>query len=463
MISRAHWGSRLGFILATAGSAIGLGNIWRFPYLAGQNGGCAFLILYLCCVFGLGYFMLLGKLAFGRTAKTNIMDGFKAIDIKIGKQHSPLWGYLGGFLAILNGIIISGVYVIVIGWTLLYTVEAGLSLFGSNNPIDAQQGFDHLTHAFPEQLLWGGLCILLTTLVISKGVKKGIERVCLWLMPLLFGLLILMLCRILLLPGAEKGVAFFLTPDWSAIGFSETGFDISLFSKVLLTALGQSFYSLSLGMGVMFTYGSYLANTDNLKKDAAWIVGLDLTVSLLAGFIILPAVFAFGLEPSTGAGLTFITLPYVFDNMWGGAFWAFLFYLLLFIAALTSLFSIYEPLTSLFMEKLKLTRLKATLLTTCLNILSFTITLLSLTGLFSWTLFNRNLFDAFDWITGSFSLSFTMIICCLFIGWIGVKPIWRNLQQSSHSGHLFRSYFKISLRFIAPVVLTILFLMAFFS
>ena len=141
MTSRAHWGSRIGFVLATAGSAIGLGNIWRFPYLAGQNGGCAFLILYLCCVFGLGYFMLLGKLAFGRTAKTNIMDGFKAIDVKLKKQHSPLWGYLGGLMAILNGVIISGVYVIVIGWTFLYTIESGLSLFGAHNPVDAQSGF----------------------------------------------------------------------------------------------------------------------------------------------------------------------------------------------------------------------------------------------------------------------------------------------------------------------------------
>ncbi len=462
MTSRAHWGSRIGFVLATAGSAIGLGNIWRFPYLAGQNGGCAFLILYLCCVFGLGYFMLLGKLAFGRTAKTNIMDGFKAIDVKLKKQHSPLWGYLGGLMAILNGVIISGVYVIVIGWTFLYTIESGLSLFGAHNPVDAQSGFQHLTHAFQEQLLWGCLCILVTAIVISKGVKKGIERVCLWLMPLLFGLLILMLCRILLLPGAEKGISFFLSPDWSAIGFSEEGLDFNLFSKVLLTAIGQSFYSLSLGMGVMFTYGSYLANTDNLKRDAAWIVGLDLMVSLLAGFIVLPAVFAFGLEPTAGAGLTFITLPYVFANMWGGAFWAFLFYLLLFIAALTSLISIYEPLTSLFMDKLKLTRRKATFLTSGLNLISFSVTLASLTGNLPIHLFSRNLFDAFDWITGSFSLSFTMIICCLYMGWIGFVPIWHNLQTTSPSGHIFRNYLRTSLRLTAPIVLTALIIMSLF-
>ena len=463
MASRAHWSSRLGFVLATAGSAIGLGNIWRFPYLVGQNGGCSFLIIYLCCVFGLGYFMLVGKLAFGRAAKTNVMDGFQSIGDKMGKRISPFWGRIGGALVLFNGIVISSVYVIVIGWTLFYTFAAFQALTGVEKSIDAQTGFQYLTNAFTTQFFWGSLCIVLTTIVISRGVKKGIERVALWLMPILFALLIIMLVRILLLPGAEKGIAFFLTPNWAAIGFTPDGFHLKLFSKVLLAAVGQSFYSLSLGMGVMFTYGSYLANTNDLKKDAGWIVGLDLLVSMLAGLIVLPAVFAFGLEPSTGAGLTFITLPYVFENMWGGAFWAFLFYLLLFIAALTSLISIYEPLTALFMDKFNLTRTKATILTAGLNVCLFTIALASLSGKISWHLLGHNLFNAFDWITGSVSLCLTMIVCCLFIGWVGFVPIWRNFRRGSSAGRLFRSYLKRTLQITAPLLLTLLILMSFFN
>ncbi len=461
MSSRAHWSSRLGFILATAGSAIGLGNIWRFPYLVGQNGGCSFLIVYLCCVFGLGYFMLVGKLSFGRAAKTNIVDGFQTIASQAQKNISPTWGFLGGMLTLLNAIIISGVYVTVIGWTLFYTFESFQNLFFFTKNIHEQTTFNNLISSFEIQLFLGTLCILLTAFIISKGVKKGIERVALYLMPLLFILLVVMLIRILVLPNAEKGIAFFLSPNWAAIGFSSEGIDFKLFSKVLLTAVGQSFYSLSLGMGVMFTYGSYLANTNDLKKDARWIVSLDLMVSILAGLIVLPAVFAFNLEPTTGAGLTFMTLPYVFANMWGGELWAFLFYLLLFIAALTSLISIYEPLTALFIDKLKLTRNKATLLTAFLNICFFVLALLSLTKKIHFQLMGKNLFDAFDWITGSVSLSLTMIVCCLFMGWIGFIPIWRNFRRGSRASRVFRTYLKIVLQFIAPFLLTILILMAF--
>ena len=459
---RAKWGSQIGFILATAGSAIGLGNIWRFPYLAGKYGGGAFLLVYLLCVTVLGYFLLTAKMAFGRAAQTNIVDGFRVAGDQQGHKTSPLWGYLGGWLAFLNAMLVASVYVIVIGWTASYVV-AGCELWlgFSNQKIDAGL-FQRLTASFDKQLMWSLLCILATALIIVRGVHQGIEKASLYLMPILFFLLLFMVVWMVFLPGSEKGILFFLKPDWTHLGFTADGFQIRAFGDLLLTALGQAIYSLSMGMGVIFIYGSYLPKSNNIRKDALWVLGLDTMVALLAGLIVLPAVFAFGLEPGQGPALSFVSLPLIFTQMAAGHFLMFLFFLLLFLAALTSLISIYESMVSLMIDKLHLTRFRATGLMAVLNLIFTGIVLLSFTKVCPVTIFGQDLFDAVDKLTGSFTMALMMFVCCLFMGWQIYPIIVRELGLVEHKNPVFCTYLKWTLRVVVPVIMLILFATALF-
>lgn len=453
---RAHWGSKLGFILATAGSAVGLGNIWRFPYIAGQNGGGAFLLLYLVCVFGLGYFLLLGKLAFGRTAKTNIIDGFQTVTQKANKTPRLIWGKCAGTLCCLNILLVGSIYALVMGWTLAYAIQSFFVLAGFSTPESMPTYFPRLSHSFAMQFACGLTCLITAALIITKGVKQGIERAALFLMPLLFILLVFLVIRILLIPDAEKGVAFLLTPDWSQIGFTPTGFHLKQFTSSLLTALGQSIYSLSLGLGVIYIYGSYVADKTNLRRSAFSITLLDTGVSFLAGLLILPAVFAFGIEPTTGPSLTFESLPHIFNNIWGGKFFGFCFFSLLFIAALTSLISIFEPFANLLIEKQNLSRQRAVTLTTAFMAFGFSVILASFTRLMPLHINGKDLFTQIDFLTSEYTMGLFATITCVFIGWVGMKPIMRNIAGDKAPSHFFKSYFKLTIKLIAPLILLIL-------
>ena len=453
---RAKWGSKIGFIFATAGSAIGLGNIWRFPYLAGQYGGGVFLITYLICVSCLGYFMLVAKLAFGRTAQTNLVDGFAALAKREDIKVSKIWGVLGGWLGFINAWLVSAVYVIVIGWTLSYVYAGGGLLLGlSHQQIDSAL-FERLTSSFGMQLFWGFLCIVLTAIVILKGVKQGIERVSIYLMPVLFVLLLFMVLWMIFLPNSGKGILFFLKPDWSRIGFTHLGFRPDLFCDLLLAAFGQAIYSLSMGMGVAFVYGSYLPQHSDIQSSTRWIVCLDTLVAFLSGMIVLPAVFAFGLEPGQGPSLSFVSLPLIFSKMTAGTFLMFLFFLLLFLAALTSLISIYETSVNLIMDKWHVSRLKATLITTGSSAIGVVLVLASYTKKTA-LLTKANLFDSFDHITGSYTMPLMIFVCCVFLGWKVPKVLLANL----HGSKVFKTYLKCVLRYIAPAVIIILFATAF--
>lgn len=461
---RAHWGSRLGFILATAGSAIGLGNIWRFPYLAGQYGGGVFLILYLVSVIGLGYFLLVSKLAFGRSAQTNLIDGFQIVAAQNGKKASPAWGIFGGWLALLNAFFVSSVYTVVIGWTAAYVAEGALLWLGlSHHPID-ENLFARLTGSFGTQLFWGCVCIVTAVAILIKGIKKGIEKASFLLMPILFVLLLFMVVWMLFLPGAGKGILFFLTPDWSRAGFTPNGFQFSVFADVMLAALGQALYSLSLGIGVIFTYGSYLTQHTDLKGAAKWIAGLDTLVAFLAGLIVLPAVFAFGLEPGQGPSLSFVSLPLIFSQMLGGTFLMLLFFILLFLAALTSLISIYEAAVSMMMDKLAISRTRATVTMGIANVVGMMILLASLTQTLPLQVAGQDLFTLMDKVTGSYTMPLVTLICCFFMGWKVSTVITRNIGQGSGGrlSHFFKRYLRFTLRITAPVVLIVLFLFGLF-
>lgn len=463
-MNRTQWGTKLGFILATAGSAIGLGNIWRFPYLAGSYGGGSFLLMYLFCVFGLGYFLVLSKLAFGRAAQTNIVDGFQVVAEQENKKVSSWWGSFGGLLAMLNVLLVSSIYVVVTGWTLSYVVLGIRNVFGLGEMISAQT-FSELTSSFGMQLFWGILCITITAGVLVHGVKKGIERLSLILMPSLFLVLIFMALWVLFLPNAERGLSFLFVPDWTAMGFTKSGFDFNVFSDLFLTAMGQAFYSLSMGMGVVFIYGSYSSDKTNLKNSTKWVIILDTFVAVMAGMIVLPAVFSFGLEPTEGPALSFISLPMVFTQMTGGSILMLMFFASLFVAALTSLISIYEAGVSLLMDKLSLSRIKATIGLALINFAIMAVIVASFTGKIDWTIADQNLFKALDILTGSYTMLAFVLFTTLFIGWVVPNAVMKNVSEGCQKSpsKFFKRYMWFMLRYLAPVILIILFISILFK
>ena len=450
---RAQWSSKIGFVLATAGSAIGLGNIWRFPYLASQNGGGAFLFVYLMCVIFLGYFLLTAKVAFGHLARTNFMDGFQKVS---GGKVSPWWGRIGGGLTLFNIFFVSSVYVIVIGWTLSYVVAAGQNLIGPTITID-ENLFKNLTSSYGNQLFWILSCMGVAGVILVKGVKKGIEKASLYIMPFLFGLLVLMVGWTIFIPESGKGFLYLFTPHWDQLGFSAQGFHWQRLAHITLLAFGQAIYSLSLGLGVCFIYGSYLKAGSDIKKSALWVVLLDTLVAMLASMIVIPAVFAFDLGSHQGPTLTFVTLPFVFDKMVGGKLFMLAFFSLLFLGALTSLISIYEPAINLLMEKSKLSRPKATLSVLGINLGLALVVLASFTKKIQVQIGGKDLFDLFDYITGTYTLGVMILVYCLFMGWKMGNKLSRSLHGNSP---FFEGYFMFALKWLVPFVLMTLFLTA---
>ncbi|MBI4418265.1 MAG: sodium-dependent transporter, partial [Ignavibacteriales bacterium] len=336
---RGTWGSRIGFILAAAGSAIGLGNIWRYPYVTGQNGGAAFVLLYLGCVLLIGIPILLAELSLGRHTTLNPVGAFK----KLSKSRAwPLVGYLG----VITGAGILSFYLVVAGWTLGYIVRT---------IIPSSESFGQFVANPFEELGYFAAFLLLTMYVVLGGVERGIERWSKLLMPALFVILTLLIIYNLTLDGAMKGVEFYLSPDFSKIKGS-----------TFLAALGQAFFSLSLGMGTMITYGSYISKKENIPVSAAAVALSDTLIAFLAGLMIFPALFAVAVEPTQGPSLVFEVLPRVFATMPGGVFLGLLFFILLAIAALTSTVSLLEVPVAFLVDQKQWTRKKAVLVVSAL-------------------------------------------------------------------------------------------------
>ncbi len=340
---REHWGSKFGFILAAAGSAVGLGNIWKYPHMAGQNGGGAFTMVYLICILIVGLPILLAEFSIGRHTQLNPVGAFKSL------AKNTKWKYVG-FLGVASAFTILSFYSVVGGWTFKYTI---LALMGAFSEFSAGQGAADAFNQFItnpiEPVFWHlvfmGLCIL----IIARGVKGGIERWSKILMPVLLVILLMLVFRGITLDGADEGLRFLFSPKWS---------DLNATSIVL--ALGHAFFTISLGMGTMITYGSYLDKKSDLLQSALWVVGLDTVIALLAGIAIFTAVFALGQNPAEGPGLIFVVLPSLFPHMAGGAIFGFLFFFLLFVAALTSAISILEVVTAYFIDDKGWSRSKAT-------------------------------------------------------------------------------------------------------
>ena len=432
--------SNIGAILAAAGGAVGLGNIWRFPYMLGQNGGGAFLLIYIIFVVLIGIPLMMTEFIIGRRSQRNVVGAYKALS---GGRKG--WVVLGIF-GIVAAFLIYAFYSVVAGWTLNYIVLSGSGRLAGLEPDAVANVFANFTQGSLLPLLCQLLFLALTGIVITMGVQKGIEKVGKILMPILFLLLILMCVRSLTLSGSQEGMKFLFKPDFSKL----TG-------QSVLSALGQSFFSLSIGMGAMVTYGSYIRKEDRLFKTSIWIALCDLIVAVLAGVVIFPAVFAFGMDPASGPELVYVVLPNVFNNMPAGTLFSLIFFLLLGIAALTSTISLLEIIVAFAVEELHWKRTTASLVSTLLVFVVGAFCTLSFDPLQNAKLFGRTIFDLFDLITASYLMPIGALLMTIFLGWCYPKVEVKD--ELSNNGTLkvraFELYYII-LRYIAPLALVII-------
>jgi len=472
---REGWGSNLGFILAAAGSAVGLGNIWKFPYIAGENGGGAFVLVYLACILIIGIPVMLCEITLGRHSQCDPVGTYKKLEPTNPKSsiitgcfcllfglfllfaHNTVGSILllilaisffklrwitVGALGIVAGFIILAFYSVVAGWTLGYIVEAVSNHLTADTTTAAKTHFELLSGnkiwAVSYHFLFMGLCVT----IVCQGIKGGIERYSKILMPLLVVILVALMIKGLTLPGAKKGVEFFLKPDFSKLTI-----------EGVLTALGHAFFTLSLGMGAIITYGSYVSKKQNLFTAALSIVILDTVIAILAGLAIFPAVFAMNMDPAKGPGLVFHILPVIFQQMPAGIIWASLFFLLLAVAALTSGISLLEVITTYFVDEYKWSRTKAT----C--IFGFVIFLLGCV-----CIFYANFFNLLDNLSANWMLPIGGLFTAIFVGWVWGKQKTMNEMflgvkgLSEQQKQIIGNIWHITICYITPVAVVITFL-----
>ncbi|MBQ8988302.1 MAG: sodium-dependent transporter [Prevotella sp.] len=445
-MERANFGSKLGVILATAGSAVGLGNIWRFPYMTGQNGGAVFIMIYIFCVLVLGIPCMISEFIIGRHGKANTA---RAFTIMSGGSAWSLIGYMG----VLTGFLITGYYAVVSGWCLEY-IWASLIGKLQGDPAYISNYFATFSQDPVKPVFWTLLILLATYLIIENGVRDGIEKASKLMMPTLFILLLIIVVASCMLPNADKGIEFLFKPDFSKIT-----------SDVFLGALGQSFYSLSIAMGCICTYASYFSKQTNLMGSAVQIGVIDFLVALLAGLVIFPAAFSVGVSPDSGPSLIFITLPNVFQQAFSsvpviGYAISLLFYTLLSMAALTSLMSLHEVSTAFLQEEMHITRKRAALLVTVSCIVMGAVCSLSLGVGKEMLLFGKTLFDLFDFVTGQLFLPLVGFLTCIFIGWFVPHKVvkdeftnWGTLRN----GTMFHIYLFL-VKYVCPICILFIFL-----
>lgn len=437
---RAVFATRFGAIATTVGSAVGLGNIWRFPYEAGVHGGGAFLLCYMVFVLLIGVPLMCAEFSMGRSTRSNIFGAY-------GKLRPGQNWHIAGYIGIIASILIMGFYCVVAGWTIEYTLASATGRLDFSSVGDGHEQFQALTTGW-RPLVWTVIFLLCNFGVLIGGVTKGIERVSNILMPLLFVLLIAFCINAFTMPAFGEGMAFLFRPDWSQITPS-----------VLLGALGQAFFSLSLGMGCMMTYASYFSSENRLGRTALTTALLDSLVAILAGVIIFPAVFSFGMSPSAGPTLVFEVLPSIFAQLPGGAVWSTLFFLLLFLASLTSTVSLSEITIAFFCEEWKMSRAWATILSTLLALAGGILCALSFGVLGDFTIFGKTLFDLFDYVSSNILLPLGGLLCSIFAGWVMDKKVLKA-QMTDNGRYPFRllGALVFFLRWICPAAIILIFL-----
>lgn len=443
-MSREGFGSKIGIIAAAAGSAVGLGNIYRFPCELGNNGGGAFLLVYLLIVICLGTPVMLSEFVIGRATQKNPIGAFKTLRPKSGW---PLLGYMG----VLCAFIIMAFYSTVAGWTLEYIVKAVGNQFQGKELATIEAEFDEFHEVGWKNILWQTVFIFLTGFVVFKGVVNGVEKYAKILMPVLVVILIVLGVRSVTLPGAGEGLSFLFKPDFSKI----TG-------PVLISALGQAFFSLSMGMGVLITYGSYIQKNDNMTTTALSVVLADTFVAVLAGVVIFPAAFSFGVKPTAGMGLVFSTLPMIFNQMTGGYIFCVIFFVLLAVAALTSTISLLEVIVAYLVEELHLTRKWATVVASlgCLAVGVFaSLSLKSDTRL---TIGGLSFFDSLDFLSAKVMLPLGAFFIVFFVGWVmGKKKFYGEITNEGQLKLSIKGIIYFIIKYLAPLAIAVIFLSGF--
>lgn len=465
MSNRANFNSRVGAILAAAGSAVGLGNIWRFPCETGENGGAAFILVYIFFILAVGVPVLIVEMVTGRAARANSYDTYMRLsrgELSIGavdpdrvKKRTPfrwLWPCCGA-LSVVAGFAVLSYYSVVAGWTLEYACNAGMNDFAGKTTETITQDFGAFCSDPLKPIVWLSLFVAATAGIVVMGVQKGIERASKVMMPLLLGILVLLGCCSMTLPGAVKGLEFLFKPDFSKI---TTG--------VALDAMGQAFFTLSVGIGCLMTYASYFSDKVNIVKDSFSIAIIDTCVAILAGVIIFPSAMSVGINPSAGPTLVFITLPNVFQLAFGNIPWlcytvTLLFYLLLMVAALTSSISMLEITTAFVSEKLNTPRWKAASAIALLTIIAGACCSLSYGPWQDVKLFGMSIFDFFDFFVAKFAMPIGGIALCCLVRCIGKKN-FEHMITNGGTLHMkaIANVLYFMLKWIIPVLIFIIFI-----
>lgn len=442
---RAQFATRLGIIATTVGSAVGLGNIWRFPYEAGNNGGGAFLLCYILCIIMLGIPVLCAEFAIGRSTQSNIFGAFRKL------RASGKWHWVG-YIGILSSVMILSFYSVVAGWTMEYLYQ---SIFGGLNFSNSEGFHNHFTSFSTSNwrpIMWTVIFLLCNYIIVVRGVKKGIEKMSNIMMPALFVLLIIFCINSLMMPKAGEGLEFLFNPDFSKIT-----------PKVIICALGQAFFSLSLGLGTMLTYGSYFSKNTRIVRSATITASLDTLVALLAGVIIFPAVFSFGMSPVQGPALVFEVIPSIFAQMPGAQLWSILFFFLLFLASLSSTISMSEVSIAFFTEEKKMSRTKASTLNLVVALIGGVLSALSfgyLSNLNFFGLFDINFFNFFDFTSSNILLPLGGMLISIFAGWILDRTTLKDtLTNEGKIGVKTFTLLVLCLKYIAPICIALIFLL----
>ena len=432
-LKHEEWSSRFTYILAATGSAVGLGNIWKFPYITGENGGGAFVLVYLACIVAIGIPLMIAESMMGRRGQQSPINAVETLSIEAGANKN--WKFLG-WLGVLAGVLILSYYSVIAGWASAYVVKAFFGGFSSDATI-VKASFDDLLASPVQLVFWHTAFMVVTMTVVMRGIKGGLEKAVQFFMPVLFALLIL-LVGYAMTTGEYyfQGLSFLFTPDFSEID-----------GDAVLTAMGHAFFTLGLGMGAIMVYGSYLPKDVSIAKTSLYIAGADTIVALFAGIAIFPLVFANGLEASAGPGLVFQSLPIAFGNMTGGWLFGVLFFVLLVFAALTSAISVVEPLVAWVVENRKITRVKASVISGIgIWILGIAVAL-SFNVWSDFKIFDKTIFDLLDYLTANIMLPIGGLGIAIFSGWImHTKDVKAELDLSEKQFALW----KFLISYITP-------------
>lgn len=436
MSNNSQWSSKLGFILASAGSAIGLGAIWKFPFWAGVNGGAAFIIPYILFTFTIGVTLVMAEVAVGRQGRGSVVSAMRRVG-------GPVFGAMG-FIGVLSAFVILSYYSVVGGWCVAYLWDAVRGAVTISDPQILKDNFGALVSDGTANVLWHFAFLSLACAVVVCGVESGIERISKYLMPALFILMIAIIIRGLTLPGAWAGVEYLFRFRWENVT-----------SGAILNAMGFTFFSLSVGAGILVTYGSYLSEKTSIPGASLWVAVLAIQAALLAGLMIMPAVFAFGLEPNAGPGLVFITVPMIFSQIPMGDIFALFFYICLLVAALTSAVSLLEVVAAFMQNEWHFSRRLAVGISWVTLFLLGAVSALSFGPWSGFTIAGRNIFDLLDYVCTNFMMPFGGLVVAVLAAWVAWPKIREQLSAPIRQSETRLRLIHISLAYLAPILVLV--------